>query len=183
MASNNVNLGLGRATGMFYHAAAATALPDFPTDTLNNAWKEVGAISEDGITLATNRDLTPLRNWAKAIERLLPAEQGATVQAPIIYTTEESFKALFGASNVTVAAANGTHGKLISVDLAADTLPDKEAYLFIGKDGDDTFMVGTTAGWITSVDDVAFAPDDAITWTATISADTWTIMKDDGQHT
>ena len=41
MASNAVNLGIGRATGMFYHATKGTALPAYPTETLAAAWTEV----------------------------------------------------------------------------------------------------------------------------------------------
>jgi hypothetical protein len=42
-------------------------------------------------------------------------------------------------------------------------------------------MIGTTKGFITELAEVAFQPDAAITWNPTISADKWTIMKDDGQ--
>jgi hypothetical protein len=57
----------------------------------------------------------------------------------------------------------------------------EEAFLFLMKDGDDTFRAGTTEGMITALDDVSFAPGSAITWNATVSADAWTFMKDDGQ--
>ena len=50
MASNDVKLGAGLATGMFYHAPKGTALPTYPTETLAEAWKEVGYVAEDGIT-------------------------------------------------------------------------------------------------------------------------------------
>lgn len=188
MATHDVNLGVGNyaesgTTGMFYHAPAGTALPTYPGDTLASAWVEVGAISEDGITLNTNRTFEQLKNWAKKIERLLPAEESGTVGAPVIDTTEESFKTIFGADNVTVTAATATHGKLISVDIEPSNMPEAEAYLFLMKDGDDMIMVGTTKGYITEVAEVAFQPNAAITWDATITADKWRIMKDDGQVT
>ena len=41
MGSNAVNLGIGAASGMFFHAAAGTALPTYPTETLASAWKDV----------------------------------------------------------------------------------------------------------------------------------------------
>lgn len=186
MSTYNVNLGAGNAsedgtTGMFYHAPAGTALPTYPSETLAQDWEEVGAISIDGITLNTNHTFNALKNWANKIARMLPAEESGTVGAPVIDTTEESFKTIFGASNVTVTPATTAHGKLISVDIEADAMPDPEAYLFLMKDGDDMIMIGTTKGFITELGDVAFQPNSAITWDATIKADKWRILKDDGQ--
>ena len=186
--THNVNLGIGNAaesetTGMFYHAPAGTALPTYPSEDLSEEWVEVGAISEDGITLNTNRNFNKLKDWANRIARLRPAEESGTVGAPVLDTTEESFKTLFGADNVTVVPANASHGKLISVDIEQDNMPDAEAFLFLMKDDDDMLMVGTTKGYITELGEVAFAPNDAIIWNATISADKWRIMKDNGQKT
>ena len=45
MASNNAKLGIGYASGMFYHAPAGTALPEYPTETLDAAWIEVGDVA------------------------------------------------------------------------------------------------------------------------------------------
>lgn len=181
MATNNVNLGRGNGEGMFYHAAAGTALPAYPGEQLAQAWTLVGSISEDGITWALNHDFDTIKNWANNIERMLPAEDPGTVEAPIISTTSEVLETLFGADAVESTAATTEHGNLMKVDVELDTIPGKEAFLFLGKDGDDEFMLGTTSGQLQSIDDVEFSPTDAITWGATIAADVWTFMKDDGQ--
>lgn len=183
MASNNVNLGIGNATGYFYHAAKDTALPASPLTTLAEAWTEVGYISEDGITWSTGRSSEPLKDWANKIRRQLQNESTGTVQAPIISTTAEVLKTIFGASNVTASAASTTHGALTSVAVGEGVVSGEEAFLFIMKDGDDALMLGTTCGYITALDDITFAPGSPITWNATVSADTWTFMKDDGQVT
>lgn len=179
--THDVNIGLGNATGMAYHAPAGTALPAYPGATLDPAWKEIGAISEDGITYGMNHELTPLRNWAKEIERLMPADGDSTIQAPFIDTTQETLETIFGADNVTVTEATAEHGKLISVEIGPDTAPDAEAFLFLMKDGDDMIMIGSTRATVTAVDDITFGPSDAITWNATISTKAWTVVKDNGQ--
>ena len=48
--TNSTNLGIGLATGMAFHAPAGTALPAYPGAELDGAWKEIGAVSEDGIS-------------------------------------------------------------------------------------------------------------------------------------
>lgn len=181
--THDVNLGIGLATGMAYHAPAGTALPAYPGEELAADWVEIGSITEDGISYGMNHSFEPLRNWAKEIERLMAADGDATVKAPFMETSEETLKTLFGSDNVTVTAASQTHGKLISIDIGPDTMTDAEAFLFLMKDGDDMIMIGTTKGFITEVGDIDFKPNDAITWEATISSKTWTVMKDNGQTT
>ena len=181
MASNDVNLGIGAATGMFFHAPANTELPDYPTDELDSDWVQVGYISSDGITWHHGRSAEPLKDWSNSIRRQLQNDATGTVAAPIISTTEEVLATLFGEDNVTTAVASSTHGALTSIEVKEGVMSGEEAFLFIMKDGDDTFMLGTESGFITALDDISFTPGSAITWNATISADAWTFMKDDGQ--
>lgn len=182
MASNNVNLGIGLASGMFYTASAGTSLPAFPGDSTGLAsWTEVGAVTADGITWTTGKDSEPLRNWAKEVERLMAGDEGGTVQAPLMYTTQKTLEAIFGTSNVSVSAATSSHGDLVSVNVQPGVSASPAAFLFIMKDGDDMLMLGTEKGIVTEVDDVTFSPTEAITWTATIEAASWVFMKDNGQ--
>lgn len=182
MASNNVNLGIGLATGMFYTSIAGTSLPTSASDSLTS-WQEVGAITADGITWATGKDSEPLRNWAKEVERLVASDEGGTVSAPIMYTSQKVLETIFGADNVSVTAATSQHGKVVSVTVEPGVSAPSAAFLFVMKDGDDVIMLGTSKGVVREVDDVTFAPTEAITWTATIEAASWTLLKDDGQVT
>lgn len=181
MASNAVNLGIGAATGMFFHAPKGTALPAFPSDTLSEDWTEVGFIAQDGITWHHGRSAEPLKDWSNSIRRQLQSDSTGTVAAPVISTTAEVLKTIFGEDNVATETANQQHGNLVSVEVKEGVMSDEEAFLFLMKDGDDSFMLGTTNGFITNLDDVTFAPEGAITWNATVSADAWKFMKDDGQ--
>lgn len=184
MATNNVNLGIGLATGMFYTAPVGTALPAYPGDATGlSSWTECGAITADGIQWETGKDSEPLRNWAKEVERLVAGDEGGTVTAPLMYTTQKTLETIFGSDNVTVTAATASHGALVSVNVQPGVSASPMAFLFIGKDGEDTFMLGTEKGIVTTVDTVEFNPTSAITWTATIEAASWTFMKDNGQVT
>lgn len=157
-------LGTGRATGMFYHAAAGTALPTDPSTSLAASWTEVGDVSDAGITLALNKTSTNLRNWANVIKRVILTDHSETVQAPIMDTTEESLKTVVGTKNVTKA------GGVVTVNLSDGDLPAEEAFLFVMKDGDDLIMIGCSYGQVTAVENVAFQPGSAINWTPTITA-------------
>ena len=180
--NNDVVLGLGMATGMFFHAPKNTQLPSYPLETLSSAWKHVGDVSADGITLTTDKSTESLRTWANKVKRVIMSEHAETIEAPVMDTTEESLKTVLGADNVTITPANGSHGRLIKANLSAASLPAEEAFLFLMKDGDTTVMIGCTDGQIQSVANTTFAPNAAINWTPTITAlgDGFVMIVDDG---
>lgn len=180
MASNDTKLGGGYASGMFYKAPENTALPAYPGASLS-AWTEIGDITEDGITWSTARDYDTLKNWALQIKRLIPGTDPQKITAPIMDTTEEVFKTIFGSANVTKSVATESHGNVLTVDTSALNTPAAAAYLFIMKDGDDMIMLGTKSGFISSVSDVSFKATEGITWTVEISSSDWTLVTDDGQ--
>lgn len=161
----DTKLGLGLATGMFYHAPADTALPTDPTEAIDTqTWKHVGDVSDAGITLTMDKSTENLRNWANKIKRVIMTDHSETIQSPIMDTTEESLKAVVGESNVTTASG------VTTVNLSDGELPPEEAFLWVMKDGDDMIMIGCTRGQVSAVEAVTFAPTAAINWTPTITA-------------
>lgn len=160
----DTKLGLGLATGMFYHAPAGTVLPTDPTAAIPADWTHVGDVTNDGITLTMDKSVENLRNWANVIKRVIMTEHTETIQAPLMDTTEEVLKTVLGEDNVTTAS------DITTVNLSAASLPPEEAFLFVMKDGDDMMMIGCTNGQVTEVDDVTFAPESAINWVPTITA-------------
>ena len=162
----DVKLGLGLATGMFYHAPAGTTLPTSLSTAPTTPWAHVGDVTNDGITLALDKSVENLRNWANVIKRAIVTDHTETVQSPIMDTTAESLKAVFGDDNVTVDSQTNK----VTVNLSSTDLPEQEAFLWIMKDGDDMMAIGCTHGQVTAVDNVSFAPGSAINWTPTITA-------------
>jgi hypothetical protein len=175
---SDVLIGAGLATGMFYTAPKGTALPTSPMETLTADWSEVGAITEDGITLALPSGEV-LRNWAKIAERKVNTENG-TVDAPIMYTTKKVLETLFGANNVTHIASTGTHGNVNSVTLSPDVSAEPASYIFLMKDGDTLAMLASNDALITEISDVTFNGGGSVNWGAKIEG-TWTFATDDGQ--
>ena len=183
MATHDAKLGNGYSSGMFYHAPAGTALPTYPTETLNAAWVEVGDVSSDGITLTSNKSTTNFRNWANELKRIVMTEHSEDISVTIMDTTQEVLETVLGDNSTSTTAATATHGALVTASLSQTDLPAEEAYLFIMKDDDDTIAIGCTNGQITSMDAVTFATGALINWKPTITAlgTGWQIILDDGQ--
>lgn len=178
----DVNVGLGNVGGMAYYAPIDDdpVLPTFPSDTLGDSFAEIGYISEDGPTLTPFGNVDIIRDWSKTVRRQVMTEKGS-VRVSIISTTKDSLTAVFG-DRVTEVAANSSHGKLIKVDMSEGPTSDRFAVVLLGKDGDDEYMLAGNNCAVTEVADIAFSPNNAIIWTATIEGD-WSFVKDNCQVT
>ena len=178
----DTKLGIGLATGMFYHAPAGTTLPSYPGEALSASWKLVGDVTQDGITLTTDKSVENLKNWANVIKRVIMTDHSETIQSPLMDTTAEVLKTVLGKDNVTETPANGAHGALVTANLSNGSLPEAEAFLWLMKDGDDLMYIGCKNGQVTSVDNVSFAPGSSINWIPTITAleDGFVFMTNDG---
>ena len=183
MSTHDTKLGIGLATGMFFHAPAGTALPSYPLEALDSAWKHVGDVTSDGITVTFDKSTTDLRSWANQIKRTILTEHAESIAASVMDTTQEVLETVLGAGSTTLVPANSTHGALVKASLSQASLPPEEAYLFLMKDDDDTIAIGCTKGQISSMEAVTFAPGASINWAPTIKGldDGWQIILDDGQ--
>ena len=179
--SNAVNLGLGKVAGMFFHAPEKTALPVSPFDELGDEFKEVGYVSEDGPSWTPYGSTEVIRDWSRTLRRRFSTEKGS-VSVPVISTTAESLKTVFGAANVTTTAATAQHGQIVKVDTKNGPDSTKEAFVLIGEDAEDGLLLMTDSGMITDIAEVGLAPNGAIIWNITIEGD-WQFVKDDGQKT
>ena len=165
MATNAVNIGKGRASGMFLTAASGTALPATLSETTLSAWGSVvGFVSDEGMTLNLSRDKENIKDWANVVRRVVLTDHEETASGSCISTTADALAALFGASAVTTATNTTT------VNLSASDLPAAAAFLFVMVDGDDVLAFGCSEGQISVSDNVSFAPGDAIEWPFEVTA-------------
>ena len=146
----SVNIGIGDASGYFGYGTAGAAAT-VGTDIL---------ISQDGITLSTPSHEV-LKDWANTVVRAMPGEDLPTIQANFITTSSDVFGLLFGGNTID-----------------ASTVPATHSFIFKMVDGNDTITISCTNGVVTEVDDITFATTEVITWTETITADSWTIVKE-----
>jgi hypothetical protein len=181
--TNEVNIGTGNASGMFYHAPLTPTTPTMPTSPFDEmtGFTEIGYVGEDGPSWTPYGSVEQIKAWSLATVRNIKTEKG-TITVPVISTTAESLKTVFGADAVTETAANATHGNIVTVETEYGPYNKNEAFVLIGKDGDDGIMLSCASGIVTEISEIGFAPGGAIIWSITITGD-WTFVKDDGQVT
>lgn len=105
---NNVSVGKPKVAGAVYRAPVGTTLPTDATSTLNQAFKGVGYVSEDGVTNTISKTTQKIKEWGGAVVLVTQTESSDQVKMKLIESlNEEVLKAVFGDSNVSGSLASG----------------------------------------------------------------------------
>lgn len=103
--AKNVSTGKPKIGGSVFKAPLGTSLPTNATSTLASAFKEMGYISEDGVSNEKTRDSAEIKAWGGDI--VLEPQTGKTDNFKMTFiesTNIEVLKAVHGDSNVTGSA-------------------------------------------------------------------------------
>lgn len=178
-------------TGAVLHAPVGTPLPDLddvtPSEvTVNEAFKDGGYVSSDGVTLTPDMSTSDINDWSGALVRRVLEAFNGEVSFTMIQSDGETFKMALGEDYVTVQAANSTHGNQVMAKFGAH-LPDPEAWVFKMKDGAARILICLPNAQVTAMDEVTFNATDPIGWALTLSCYpdasgvSIYILTDDGQ--
>ena len=115
--------------GYAYTLPVDATLPTDTTTALGASAEDLGYVSEDGLTISTDRTSEPIRDWNLDDVRMLLTEHSATVTFTLINWSVPALKAYFGAENVDDA------GDEIVVKINSKAIADR-AWVFNLKDMD-----------------------------------------------
>lgn len=124
MDSSKVSFGKPKATGAVFVAPAGTDLPTDATTALDEAFVNLGYVSEDGLVESTETDTTDVTAWGG--DNVLSGQSSfsTTYTVNLLETSTEVMKLIYGDDNVTESA-----GALSSVKVTADPL-DRHVVVF-----------------------------------------------------
>ena len=110
MANNaqNVSFGKPKATGAVFIAPAGTTLPTDGTTALDNAYKDMGYISEDGYVQSIETDTAEVKAWGGDTVLTAQSSYKETHTVNFIETNVNTLKAIYGSTNVTEAGGKIT---------------------------------------------------------------------------
>ena len=135
--------------GYAYTLPLAAVLPTDTTTALAAAALDLGFVSEDGLAIATDRSVEPIRDWNLDDVRMLLTEHNATLTFTIISWTINGLKAFFGDENVTETSTE------IVVKVNAREIGNR-AWVFNMKDGNRKRRVVVPNGAISSQGEITF---------------------------
>lgn len=155
-------------TGAILSAPLGTTLPSGVSDALDKAFTDSGYVSNDGLTFTADNSTSDINEWNGALVRRLLESQDVTLSWAHLETNVASLRNAFGDNNVSTTPATADHGETIKVSIGS-SLPAAKSWVFRLKDGDHRILIVVPNGQITSMDDVSFVANDAITWPVTLS--------------
>ncbi|WP_280485355.1 hypothetical protein [Nocardia cyriacigeorgica] len=118
-----------KVKGVIFRAPLNSTLPTNAVDVLDTVFKDLGGISDAGITNAQSRDVTKIKDFAGDTIATPQNDYTETIQVEFVESTNlEVLKTVFGDTNVTFTPATSTTGARITVDHNSQSLP-KSAYI------------------------------------------------------
>lgn len=155
-------------TGAGLTAPLGTDLPDM-TDvtkagvTLDEAFKDFGFITEDGISLTLDRSTEVIKDWGLNAVRRYLSEFNGKLSFSFMETNKNSLELIVGADHVDEVAASSTDGHKMMVEFGA-WLPDARSWVFKIKDGSARVVIVLPNALVTSISEVTVNSTSAITW-------------------
>lgn len=162
----NVTVGKPKVGGAIFRAPVGTALPTDAKTALDAAFKEMGYLSEDGLTNSNSPDTDTAKAWGGDVVLNIQNSREDTFKGTFIEALNlEVLKMIYGENNVTGDLAKG-----ITISASAD---EAESYSYVFDmilKGDVMKRIVIPSAKVTEVGDITYSDGDAIGYETTLSA-------------
>ncbi len=162
---NEVTTGKPNIVGAIFRAPLGTALPTSASTKLAEVFKDLGHVSDDGLTNANSPESENIKAWGGEIVYTSQTEKNDTFTLTLISTLNvEVLKTIYGDSNVTVNEDN-------SIVVKATTDEAEESVYVIDmilRNGALKRLV-IPDGKITEIGDVVYKDDEVAGYETTIT--------------
>lgn len=121
--TSNVTAAKPKVGGGIYSAPLGTALPTDATTALNTAFKNLGYVSEDGVTNSDERSTDDIKAWGGDTVNTVQTEKKDTFKYTLIEALNiDVLKEVYGDSNVSGTLATGITIKSNSKELETHSI-------------------------------------------------------------
>lgn len=164
--SANVTAGKPKIGGAVYRAPLGTALPTDAVTALNQAFVDMGYVSEDGVTNSNTIESDDIKAWGGDTVLALQTDKTDTFQMTLIESMNINvLKAVFGDDNVSGTLADG-----IVVEANAAEQEDAAWVIDMIARGNVKHRVVIPSGKISEVGDTVYSDTEAVGFEVTVTA-------------
>lgn len=161
----NVETGKPQIGGAIYCAPIGTTLPTSTKDTLDEAFIEVGYISEDGVTNDNAPENTKIKAWGGDTVLSTQTNKDDTFKLTLLEALNVNvLKTTYGEDNVSGDITSG-----ITIDATAEEI-ESHAWVIDMALGSVNKRIVIPNGVISSLDTITYKDDTAVSYGLTIDA-------------
>lgn len=164
--ATNVTTGKPKTSGAVFMAVVGTTAPTDATSSLGDAFKDLGYVSEDGVTEGVSITTTNIKEWGGGIVLVTQDEKTATLKFKLIeYLNAQVQTFVNGTNNVSGSLPAGLH---VSInDAEAD-----ERVLVIDQimRGNVPFRIVMPRAKISEIGEVTYKSNEAVGYDVTVTA-------------
>lgn len=164
--ASNVTAGKPKITGAIFRAPVGTEVPTDAKTELNQAFKCLGYVSEDGVTNSNSPESENTKAWGGDVVLSTQTEKPDNFKFKLIEAKNvDVLKMIYGDSHVTGDLDTG-----IAIDVTAED-PGPAAYVIdmVLKEGDLKRMVIPSAS-ISEMDDIVYNDSEPVGYDVTLTA-------------
>lgn len=163
---NNVSYGKPRIGGAVYVAELGTELPKDAKTKLNEAFKSLGYISDDGLTNTNSPDSDKIKAWGGDTVLVVTTEKEDTFEFTLIESVNvDVLKTVYGKDNVTGDLDSG-----ISIKANALEIPSCSFVIDMVLKGGIVKRIVIANGTISEIGDIEYTDEDPIGFEITLEA-------------
>lgn len=165
--AQNVTAGKPKIGGAIFRAPLGTPVPGSATASLNSAFKQLGYVTEDGVTNSNSPSSENVKAWGGDIVMTSQTEKPDTFQFSLMEAMNaEVLKAVYGDTNVTVDNITGE----ITVHANSTQQPNCAWVIDMVLNGGGAKRIVIPDAGVSAVGDVVYKDGGAVTYQTTIAA-------------
>ena len=162
--ATNVSAGKPKVGGAIYSAPVGTTLPTTTSEALDAAFKNLGYVSEDGLTNSTNMEVEKIKAWGGDTVLVIQKSKDDTFKYKLIEVKSvDVLKYVYGEDNVSGTLETGIVVKVNNSDV-----PERSIVIDMILRDNTAKRIVIPSCKISEVGDINYTDEDAIGYETTV---------------